>query len=83
LSHATLQRQPTVLLAEATVGHEGAVVRISDRDPAVLRALDDAGIGLDAVLTVTDAAAASVTVALGDRSHTVPRPAAEAIWVSA
>jgi DtxR family transcriptional regulator, Mn-dependent transcriptional regulator len=79
----TLQRQPTVLLAEAPVGHAGAVVRISDRDSAVLRALDEAGIGLDAVLTVTDAAAASVTVALGDRSHTVPRPAAEAIWVSA
>ena len=78
----TLQRRPAVLLADAPAGHEGAVVRISDRDPRVLRALDDAGIGLDAVLTVTDAAAASVTVAVAAGSHTVPRSAAEAIWVS-
>jgi DtxR family Mn-dependent transcriptional regulator len=79
----TLQRRPAVLLADAPAGHEGSVMRISDRDPAVLRALDDAGIGLDAVLTVTDAAAASVTVAVAAGSHTVPRAAAEAIWVTA
>ena len=78
----TLQRRPTVLLAEAPAGHEGAVVRISDRDPAVLRALDEAGIGLDAQLTVTDAAAASVRVTVGARAHTLPRAAAEAIWVT-
>ncbi len=79
----TLQRQPTTLLAEAAAGHTGAVVRISDRDPAVLRALDDAGIGLDTVLTVTDAAAASVDVDIAGRAHSLPRPAAEAIWVTA
>ena len=65
-------------------------MRISDRDPAVLRALDDAGIGLDTVLRVTDAAAASVHVTVGDAggageppAHTLPRAAAEAIWVTA
>src|SRR5688572_8694520 len=79
----SLQRRPTVLLAEARPGHEGAVVRISDRDPAVLRALRDAGIGLDALLTVTDAAAASVTVTVGARAHALPRAAAEAIWITA
>ncbi|MFD4421271.1 metal-dependent transcriptional regulator [Agromyces sp. NPDC058484] len=79
----TLQRRPTVLLAEAPAGHKGAVVRISDRDPAVLRSLDEAGIGLDAKLRVTDAAAASVTVAVDDRAHALPRRAAEAIWVTA
>lgn len=78
----TLQRRPTVLLADARPGHEGAVVRISDRDPAVLRALHDAGIGLDEQLTVTDAAAASVTVAVGARTHALPRTAAEAIWIT-
>ena len=72
-----------MLLADADPGHEGAVVRISDRDPAVLRALDDAGIGLDTVLTVTDAAAASVSVSVADRDHTIPRGAAQAIWVTA
>jgi DtxR family Mn-dependent transcriptional regulator len=79
----TLLRRPTVLLADARPGHEGAVVRISDRDPAVLRALHDAGIGLDALLTVTDAAAASVTVTVGARAHDLPRAAAEAIWITA
>jgi DtxR family transcriptional regulator, Mn-dependent transcriptional regulator len=79
----TLQRGPTALLAEATPGHAGAVVRISDRDPAVLRALDDAGIGLDTVLTVTDAATTSITVMVEARTHRLPRAAAEAIWVTA
>lgn len=79
----SLQRGPTVLLADAPAGHAGAVVRISDRDPAVLRALDDADVGLDTVVTVTDASPASVVVAVGSRAHTLPRAAAEAIWVTA
>ena len=79
----TLEPRDAVLLAEAGAGHAGAVVRISDRDPAVLRALDDAGIGLDTVLTVTDAAAASVSVAVDEQAHTLPRAAAESIWVTA
>ncbi|WP_162529584.1 FeoA family protein, partial [Agromyces humi] len=79
-----------VLLADAAPGHRGAVVRISDRDPAVLRALDDAGIGLDTVLRVTDVAAASVHVSVGEvdgagepPAHMLPRAAAESIWVTA
>ncbi|MDQ0893791.1 metal-dependent transcriptional regulator [Agromyces ramosus] len=79
----SLQRGPTVLLADAEPGRTGAVVRISDRDPAVLRALDDAGVGLDTVVTVTDAAPASVIVVVGARAHTLPRAAAEAIWITA
>jgi DtxR family Mn-dependent transcriptional regulator len=79
----SLEPRQAMLLADAVAGHEGAVVRISDRDPAVLRALDHAGIGLDTVLTVTDAAAASVSVAVAGRAtHTIPRAAAEAIWVT-
>jgi DtxR family Mn-dependent transcriptional regulator len=35
----TVVREPSVLLAEATVGHAGIVLRISDRDPFVLREL--------------------------------------------
>ncbi len=79
----TLHRRPTVLLADAPLGHTGAVVRISDRDPAVLRALDEAGIGLDSELVVTQVSAASVEVAADRRSHSLPRPATEAIWVTA
>ncbi len=40
-----------VLVAELAPGSEGRVVRISDRDPAVLRDLAAAGIGLDSVVT--------------------------------
>ena len=38
------------LLAELTAGSRGRVIRISDRDPAVLRSLAAAGIGLDSVV---------------------------------
>ena len=41
----TLAREPAVLLDEAATGHAGRVIRISDRDPAVLRELDEAAIG--------------------------------------
>jgi DtxR family transcriptional regulator, Mn-dependent transcriptional regulator len=41
-----------VLLEEAAVGHVGAVVRISDRDPALLRLLSASGIVPGAVVVV-------------------------------
>ncbi|MBT2517960.1 metal-dependent transcriptional regulator [Streptomyces sp. ISL-90] len=78
----TLQRRPTVLLAEAPVGHSGAIVRISDRDPEVLRSLDGAGLGLDTVVTVTDAADDAVSLRAGERTHVLPLAAATAIWIS-
>lgn len=79
----TLQRRPTVLLAEAPVGHSGSIVRISDRDPEVLRSLDGAGLGLDTVVTVTDAAADAVSLRAGERTHVLPLAAATAIWITA
>ncbi len=82
-SDGTLRRQPTVLLADAPVGHSGTIVRISDRDPALLRSLDDDGVGLDTIVTVTDASAGAVSIAVAGGSCTIPRAAAEAIWVSA
>ncbi|MDQ0576968.1 metal-dependent transcriptional regulator [Agromyces albus] len=78
----TLQRRPTVLLAEAPVGHSGAIVRISDRDPEVLRSLDDAGLGLDTVVMVTDAAADAVSLRAGERTHVLPLATAAAIWIT-
>ncbi len=78
----TLQRRPTVLLAEAPVGHSGAIVRISDRDPEALRSLDDAGLGLDTVVTVTDAAADAVSLRAGERTHVLPLATAAAIWIT-
>ena len=58
-------RQPAgVLLADAPAG--GRVIRISDRDPALLRALESQGVTLDAVITpelVPEAALAAIWVA--------------------
>ena len=69
---------------EAPTGHEGHVIRISDRDPAVLRELDMARIGPGSELRVTDAASeASVVVTLAGRHQAVTRTVAEMIWISA
>jgi DtxR family Mn-dependent transcriptional regulator len=43
-----------LLLADCAPGLRGRIVRISDRDPAVLRRLADDGIGVDAVVVAGD-----------------------------
>ncbi len=61
-------RMPTVrgdLLDDLPAGTRGRVVRISDRDPAVLRDLTASGVGLDA------------TVVAGE----LPAASAQAVWV--
>ena len=74
-----VHREPFVLLADAAPGHTGRVLRVSDRDPELLRAVEAAGVAVGAEVTVTDAA--SLRIAGDD----VPLPiaAAEAIWLSA
>jgi DtxR family Mn-dependent transcriptional regulator len=80
----TLVSVPTVRLDEAAAGHVGRVIRISDRDPAVLRELDGAGVGPGRELRVTDAAgAASVTVTLDGTERTIALAAAAGIWLTA
>jgi DtxR family transcriptional regulator, Mn-dependent transcriptional regulator len=85
-------REDSMLLADAPVGHTGTVLRISDRDPDVLRDLDVAGIGPGEVLQVrhrddsgeADAPPRSIAVSVdGAEPFRLPRSAAEAIWVSA
>ncbi|PJJ65453.1 metal-dependent transcriptional regulator [Compostimonas suwonensis] len=92
-------RTPAVLVSQAAPGHRGTVLRISDRDPAVLRLLDGLGIGVDTDLVVeglladaadaagvADAAtsARSVVVTLDDSSHhTLPAVTADAMWMTA
>src|SRR6478735_5976614 len=39
----TVHRESFVLLAEAQPGHTGRVLRVSDRDPGLLRAMEAAG----------------------------------------
>lgn len=80
----TLVSEPSVRLDEAATGHVGRVIRISDRDPAVLRELEGAGVGPGSELRVTDPAdAASVTVSLAGTERTIALAAAAGIWLTA
>ncbi|GAA2034213.1 manganese-binding transcriptional regulator MntR [Agromyces tropicus] len=79
----TLVTEPAVRLDEATAGHVGRVIRISDRDPALLRELESAGVGPGSEVRVTDAAGGAVGVAIGDAAHAIPASAAAAIWITA
>lgn len=74
-----VDREPFVLLAAAPVGHSGRVLRVSDRDPELLRAVESAGVEVGAEVTVADAA----TVRISGAPVALPDGAAEAIWLSA
>ena len=74
-----VERVPFVLLASAEAGHTGRVLRVSDRDPELLRAVEAAGVAVGAEATVTDAATLRI-----DGSHiALPPDAADAVWLSA
>jgi len=62
-------REPFILLADARRGHTGRVLRVSDRDPELLQALDDTGITVGVELTVG--------------SIPLPPDAGHAIWLTA
>ena len=79
----TLVSEPAVRLDEAATGHVGRVIRISDRDPAVLRELDEAGVGPGSELRVDAADGASVAVDVGGTTRAIARRAAEGIWITA
>jgi DtxR family Mn-dependent transcriptional regulator len=77
--------EPFTRLADAPAGHAGRVLRISDRDPEILRDLDDAGLGPGVEIAVADASPEAVRVQLPGReaSASISRLAAESIWVTA
>ena len=80
----TVESEPAVRLDEAFTGQQGRVIRISDRDPAVLRELDRAHIRPGSALRVAEVAGeASVVVTLAGEPHALPRAAAAAIWIAA
>jgi DtxR family Mn-dependent transcriptional regulator len=74
-----VHREPFVLLGAAAVGHAGRVLRVSDRDPDLLRAVEAVGVTVGAAVTVTDAA----TLRIADALVALPAGAAEAVWLSA
>jgi DtxR family Mn-dependent transcriptional regulator len=74
-----VRREPFILLADAAPGHTGRVLRVSDRDPELLRALEAAGVAVGAEVTVTDAA----FLRIGSADVPLPNAAAGAVWLSA
>ncbi|TQJ30216.1 metal-dependent transcriptional regulator [Microbacterium sp. SLBN-146] len=74
-----VDREPFVLLADAAPGHVGRVLRVSDRDPDILRAVESAGVTVGARVVVTDPA----TLHLDDVVATLPPGAATTIWLTA
>ncbi|QKJ20808.1 metal-dependent transcriptional regulator [Microbacterium hominis] len=74
-----VEREPFVLLADAASGHRGRVLRISDRDPEILRAAEAAGLAVGVEVIVGDAGALRVA---GDDAA-LPADAADAVWLTA
>jgi DtxR family Mn-dependent transcriptional regulator len=82
---------PAQQLAVCTDGDHGAVARISDADPEMLRYFDDVGIALDSHLTVLARRdfAGTVSVSVGDghegadpaKTVELGSPAAQSIWI--
>ncbi len=73
-----VHREPFVLLADVAPGRSGPVLRVSDRDPALLRALQDAGIDVGHVLT---AVAPGVVRLDGGETVSLPSGAVDAVWL--
>ncbi|WP_119696254.1 metal-dependent transcriptional regulator [Microbacterium halotolerans] len=63
-----VERVPFVLLADAAPGHTGRVLRVSDRDPDLLRAIEESGLTVGAEHRAGDP---------------VPPGAEDAVWLSA
>ena len=81
----TIVQPAAVLLRDAPDGHRGGVVRISDRDPMLLRHLDAEGIRVDVRLEVVGRApfGGSFVVRLADGSEKdLGEQALASIWVA-
>lgn len=68
-----------VLLSALPSGTEAVVARISDRDPAVLRALEAAGIDLDSPLVLGERRDGGVLVEVSGSRHLLPADVLEAV----
>ena len=77
-ANGAVDREPFVLLADAPIGHTGRVLRVDDRDPELLRALEAAGVSVAATVTITASG-----IELGGAQTTLPEGASEVVWLSA
>jgi DtxR family Mn-dependent transcriptional regulator len=73
-----IEREPFVLLADAPVGHAGHVLRVDDRDPELLRALESLGLAVASTVTV-----AASGVEIDGTETALPDGAAQVVWLSA
>ncbi|MGH3690027.1 MAG: metal-dependent transcriptional regulator [Microbacterium sp.] len=73
-----IEREPFVLLADAPAGHTGRVLRVDDRDPELLRALEALGLAVASTVTVTASG-----VEIDGAETALPDEAAQVVWLSA
>ncbi|MDL9979461.1 metal-dependent transcriptional regulator [Microbacterium candidum] len=73
-----VHREPFVLLADAGVGHEGRVLRVSDRDAELLRELDRLGLTVGRTVRVDGDG-----MLLDGVEVVLPTGAADAVWLTA
>jgi DtxR family Mn-dependent transcriptional regulator len=73
------EREPFIRLRDAAPGHVGRILRVSDRDPELLRELEQRGVDVGREALVADAA----TLRFGDETVSLPAHAATAVWLSA
>ena len=71
-------REPFVLLAQAPVGHEGRVLRVSDTDPELLRSLENLGLSVASHIRVTAGG-----IELDGRAVVLAEGTADIVWLSA
>lgn len=79
-AHGNVERVAFVRLDEARLGHTGRVLRVSDRDAELLRALERAGIEVGHTVTATGREAVRVD---GGDTVDLPAGAAAMVWLSA
>lgn len=73
-----VHREPFVLLADAASGHAGRVLRVSDRDPALLEALVELGIDVGHELEVVS----RETVRADGVEVALPAGAGVSVWLT-
>ena len=73
-----IEREPFVLLADAPAGHTGRVLRVDDRDPELLRALESLGMAVASTVRVTASG-----VEIEGEPAPLPDGAAAVVWLSA
>jgi DtxR family transcriptional regulator, Mn-dependent transcriptional regulator len=74
----TVEREPFVLLADAPAGHVGRVLRVDDRDPDLLCALEAIGLTVSSTLRLTASG-----FEVDGVENALPEGAADVVWLSA